>query len=292
MPITVVCQCGASYTLKDEYAGKSIKCPKCQSSFVVPWSTVATQADPVFDRDRFLIRQKRISFSTKYFVGEEGGNELLFVHRPAGYGRMFLMIFAGITWIMFCLFATIGLAGGPRPDPNPVIGIIGLVVGIIGFFAILISLAPKLHVSFYRDQGMREKLLTVRQDFKFAILNAKYTLLDAEEQPLAVFHKNYLYNIIRRRWYVDDPDGRPICIAMEDSILLSLLRRFLGPMLGLLRTNFVITKPDFQVVLGEFNRKLTIFDRYVLDLSRDQQRTLDRRVALALGVMLDTGERR
>jgi hypothetical protein len=44
--------------------------------------------------------------------------------------------------------------------------------------------------------------------------------------------------------------------------------------------------------VGEFNRKFTILDRYVLDLSRDSARALDRRVAVAMGVMLDTGERR
>jgi len=45
-------------------------------------------------------------------------------------------------------------------------------------------------------------------------------------------------------------------------------------------------------VIGEFKRKFTILDRYVLDMSGDPQRLMDRRVALALGVMLDTGERR
>jgi len=45
-------------------------------------------------------------------------------------------------------------------------------------------------------------------------------------------------------------------------------------------------------VVGEFNRKFTLLDRYVLDLKADGARVLDRRVALALGVMLDTGERR
>jgi hypothetical protein len=45
-------------------------------------------------------------------------------------------------------------------------------------------------------------------------------------------------------------------------------------------------------VLGEFNRKLTLFDRYVIDVRGDVEGILDRRVALALGVMLDTGERR
>jgi hypothetical protein len=81
-------------------------------------------------------------------------------------------------------------------------------------------------------------------------------------------------------------------VAREDSIILSLLRRLLGPLFGFLRTNFIIQAQGSEDVLGEFKRKFTILDRYVLDMSADPQRTVDRRVALALGVMLDTGERR
>jgi len=88
------------------------------------------------------------------------------------------------------------------------------------------------------------------------------------------------------------PDKRLLFIAKEDSVILSLLRRFLGPLFGLLRTNFIILRPDSEEVIGEFKRKFTILDRYVLDMSGDPQRLMDRRVALALGVMLDTGERR
>ncbi|MGH8519251.1 MAG: hypothetical protein ACREUE_17510, partial [Panacagrimonas sp.] len=73
--------------------------------------------------------------------------------------------------------------------------------------------------------------------------------------------------------------------------VLSLLRRVLGPLFGVLRTNFVLLSADGEVA-GEFNRKLTLLDRYILDLREDPERTLDRRIALATGVMLDTGERR
>ena len=45
---------------------------------------------------------------------------------------------------------------------------------------------------------------------------------------------------------------------------------------------------DFLVI----NRKFTVLDRYVLDLTADEERALDRRIALASGIMLDTGERR
>ena len=73
--------------------------------------------------------------------------------------------------------------------------------------------------------------------------------------------------------------------------MLSLLRRVLGTFFGLLRTNFLFLRPDGEV-LGEFNRKFTLLDRYVLDLTADTERTFERRLALATGIMLDTGERR
>ena len=83
-----------------------------------------------------------------------------------------------------------------------------------------------------------------------------------------------------------------LLVAKEDSIILSLLRRVLGPLSGLLRTNFVLLHRNGTTRLGEFQWKATILDRYALDLTPDRTRRLDRRVALALGVMLDTGERR
>ena len=67
-----------------------------------------------------------------------------------------------------------------------------------------------------------------------------------------------------------------------------MLRAFFG----LLRTNFIIVQGDSDRVIGEFNRNFTILDRYVLDMSADQQHILDRRIAIAIGIILDTGERR
>ena len=59
-----------------------------------------------------------------------------------------------------------------------------------------------------------------------------------------------------------------------------------------IRDRYIFTRGESDVVIGEFNRKMTLLDRYVLDMTRDARRVIDRRVALALGVMLDSGERR
>lgn len=51
-------------------------------------------------------------------------------------------------------------------------------------------------------------------------------------------------------------------------------------------------EPTTDRVIGEFNRKFTLFDKYVLDLSADRAHELDRRLGVALAILLDTGERR
>ena len=45
-------------------------------------------------------------------------------------------------------------------------------------------------------------------------------------------------------------------------------------------------------VIGHLNRKFQLRDRYVLDLSGDHERRLDRRLAIALAIGLDTLQNR
>src|SRR6267378_1564538 len=253
--VRVTCQCGTSYELKDEFAGRLVKCPQCgrenRVPGVVPAGAVKPQADPVFDRDVFLLRQQLLRISEKYDVADEQGKKIVFVERPAH------------------LLRNVG-----------------------ALIAVGVGLSAKRHVTFYRDQTKRDKLLDVLQDRKWQPITATYTVRDRSGRTMALLWKNYLYNIFRKRWYVKAPDGTTLYVAKEDSVILSLLRRLLGPLFGLLRTNFIIVRSGSEDVVGEFNRKLTLLDRYVLDLKADRARELDRRVALALGVMLDTGERR
>ncbi len=295
MALSVQCQCGNTYDLKDEYAGRLVRCPKCQavSRAERPAYTSESQADPVFDRDVFLLRQKHLAINEKYTVSDEAGNPIVFVERPLHFLRNLLALVvgmaAGVGAFALCFGIAEALGRGPMAGFFYIIAtplaFAGLVV--VGSWA-----SKKRHITFYRDESKRERLLDVLQDQKLQLIVATYTVRDAKGKPIARLRKNYLYNFFRKRWEIRSLAGHLAFVAREDSIILSLLRRVLGPMYGLLRTNFVILGPDERSHLGEFQRKMTILDRYALDLSRDRQRKLDRRMALALGVMLDTGERR
>jgi uncharacterized protein YxjI len=296
MSVRVLCQCGTSYELKDEFAGRLVKCPQCGRENRVPATTPALASgtgDPAFDRDVFLLRQQLLRISEKYDVCDEQGNKVVFVERPAHLLRNVGALLAGL---LAGTLVAVGFGELSDLTRGTVLESVFLLLAILGGFAALlvvgVGLSAKRHVTFYRDQTKRVRLLEILQDKKWQPITATFTIRDPAGTPIALLWKNYLYNFFRKRWYVKAPDGTVLYLAKEDSVILSLLRRVIGPLFGLLRTNFIIVRPDGGEVIGEFNRKFTILDRYALDLKADPQRTLDRRVALALGVMLDTGERR
>jgi len=284
--------------LKDEFAGKLVKCPQCGRENRVPAGTagvpVQVQADPLFDRDIFLLRQQMLRISEKYDVADEKGANIIYIERPAHFLRNLGAILAAIVAaiVVMVAFAAVADQTPPGSTASGILILLGVILALVALVAVGVPLSAKRHVTFYRDGSKRDRLLEVLQDKKWQPITATYTVRDFRGKPLASFAKNILYNLIRKRWYIYGPDQRLQFVAKEDSVILSLLRRFLGSLYGILRTNFIILRPDSEDVIGEFKRKFTILDRYVLDMSGDPQRLMDRRVALALGVMLDTGERR
>lgn len=292
MAIEVKCRCGTVYNLRDEYAGQWVQCPQCGQSMQVPAPPPVEhipQADPVFDRDVFLLRQKHLAISEKYVVADENNEPILFVQRPVYLARGCLAMLGGVAAFLVVGGIWMGLALAVQHEA---LRIVLLVAGIVAAIAALVALYPKRHVYFYRDETKQDKLLEVLQDRKFMPIVATYTICDAAGNVLARLRKNILTNLFRKKWWCYNPDGSVRCVVKEDSVILSLLRRFLGPLFGILRTNFIFCDAGTEDVIGEFNRKFTILDRYVLDMRADPARQLDRRVALAIGVMLDTGERR
>jgi len=295
--VVVACPCGEVYELKPEYAGRLLECPVCARHLragPTPGAAprpLAADVDPAFDRDVFLLNQRVFRIASEYEIWSAEGRPILFVHRPTYLLRTTLAYLLAAVATLVVAGGVLALAAVVPPGANLLLAVLVYPLGALAFLVVSMSLRPLRHVSVYRDDSRRDALLRVRQDQRLALLTRTYTVLTPAGVALARLRKTYLHNIVRKRWYVETPGGRPFAMAIEDSMILSLLRRVLGPFFGLLRTNFVLVYPT-EEAFGEFNRKLTLLDRYVLDLSLDRERGFDRRVALALGVMLDTGERR
>src|SRR5687768_4920894 len=52
--------------------------------------------DVAFQRDKFLLKQKRVSIEEKYMVADEHGREILFVERPRHMLRNIGALIAGV----------------------------------------------------------------------------------------------------------------------------------------------------------------------------------------------------
>jgi hypothetical protein len=233
-----------------------------------------------------------LTIRSKYEVWAADGTPILYVERPTYPLRTLGAYLVGLV-VGFAVLVRLGnAAAAAGPLAGPLLMLLALPATAFVFVVMSMSLRPLRHVTVYRDESRAEVVLRVLQDQRVAFLTRTYTVLASRGEPIAKLRKTYIHNVVRKRWSVEAPDGRALAMAIEDSIVLSLLRRVLGPLFGFLRTNFVLVRGADQEIFGEFNRKFTLLDRYVLDLSGDPGRTFDRRVALALGVMLDTGERR
>lgn len=319
MAITITCRCGKSASVPDNYAGRTGRCSSCGAAVLVPLQPSPSMAapefcqpaeerpkpapeappdknspalDPVFVRDTFLLRQKHLAINEKYAVWDKTGMALLFVERPAHLLRNILALLAAAA-ASIAVFTLTGFTYEILPESlRGVYVTFGILLGIATIFAVYVALEQKRHVEFYRDERRGEKLLRIIQDTKMQLVNATYTVTDAAGNSIGTFSKNYLWDIILKRWECRDPHGKLLFKVREDSIIKAILRRLLGTLLGLLRVDFVFCHPTSGEEIGRFNRSFTLLDRYVLDMGNDRAQRIDRRLALAMGVMLDTGEKR
>src|SRR6185312_4929947 len=130
MPITLTCtSCGNAYQLKDEFAGRKLRCPGCESVQVVPeassdpatahsWESQEAEAGafhPAFRHDKFLLRQKMMTVGSKYLVWDEEQRPLLFVERSLHFWRQILgalgAVFAAIAVAFVGIMISVSLTG-------------------------------------------------------------------------------------------------------------------------------------------------------------------------------------
>src|SRR5262245_4402606 len=126
-----------------------------------------SEADGVFDRDKFLLRQKALAIKEKYYVTDDSGRPLMFVERPALLTQQLIMLagvaatFFGGTFVMAFVSGFIGTTLGARA--NQIISAVG-VLGVLAATAfVFVLLVPKRHITFYKDDSKTEPLLEIKQ---------------------------------------------------------------------------------------------------------------------------------
>ena len=135
----------------------------------------------------------------------------------------------------------------------------------------------------FADENKMQEVLQIkaRQIIDFS---AAYDVIDsAYNQKVGVLRRKGMRSILRDEWEVLDANDQLIGMLFEDSPGLAMLRRLL---LGsLLPQNYDLTIRDQRV--ADLKQRFNPF-RYELDIdfSFDPVKTLDRRVGLAVGILL------
>ncbi len=146
-------------------------------------------------------------------------------------------------------------------------------------------------INFFVDESQRELVLRIKKRNILEFHGAADVLLP-DGTVIGQLKKDFGSSLLRSTWQILDPAGHVVATAREKSVPVAILRRVWGaiPYVGdvpfFIPFHFEIRVGSSQV--GEYTRPATgITDRYILDLTGDTQRVIDRRVAMAFTIALD-----
>jgi uncharacterized protein YxjI len=149
----------------------------------------------------------------------------------------------------------------------------------------------KEDIRFYTDESKTTELMRIQARQRFDP-RATYDVTGADGQKIGEIKKVFGASLLRSTYEIDSPSGS--VTAQERNVVVALFRRLVGliPYIGdyadwlpiPYHFNFV---RDGDVI-GTHTRRIGKFrDIYDIDFSGDPQRTLDRRLILAMAVGMD-----
>jgi uncharacterized protein YxjI len=149
-------------------------------------------------------------------------------------------------------------------------------------------MALKEDIRFFRDENETEELFRIKARSVLE-LAARYDVTAPDGERIGVLGKVFGKSLLRSTWSVMDADEGELAIAKERSQLWALVRRVIdlvpyGDFVPIL-FHFRIDRGETH--LGDLTRAWGVRDRYTLDLSGDTERTIDRRLGIALAIALD-----
>jgi hypothetical protein len=155
------------------------------------------------------------------------------------------------------------------------------------------KLALKEDIRFYADEQETEELFRIKARSLFDIGGARYDVVAGEER-IGLLEHVFGKSLIRSTWRVIDSQEKQIALAQERSLPMAIARRVVD---FVPYGEWVPIPYNFDLLVdgspaGHLSRKFQLRDRYILDLSGDSDRRIDRRLGIALAIGLDTLQNR
>jgi uncharacterized protein YxjI len=157
------------------------------------------------------------------------------------------------------------------------------------------KLAIKEHIRFCADEGETQELFHIQAQTWLDTGGSRYDVVDVQDGKIGVLHHVFGKSLLRTTWNVLNAAGAEVAVAQERSQAMAILRRgidFVPDVGGLIPIPYNFDILSGGQVIGKMDRKFQLRDRYVLDLAADPDKKLDRRLAIALAIGLDTLQNR
>jgi hypothetical protein len=156
------------------------------------------------------------------------------------------------------------------------------------------KLAIKEDIRFYADEAETQELFRIAARSVLDIGGSRYDVLAGAERIGFLWHK-LKESLVRTTWHVGGPNEEEVALARERSLFGAIARRvvdFVPDYGGWIPIPYNFEFLVDETVVGGMDRKFKLRDQYVLDLSGDTDRKIDRRVAIALAIALDALQNR
>jgi hypothetical protein len=146
------------------------------------------------------------------------------------------------------------------------------------------KLAIREDLRFFADDSESEELFRVKAR-QVVDVGGRYDVTTPAGERIGVLQRRFARTLLRTTWAILDADESALAEVTESSTARAVLRR-IGDLFDVpLLYHFSILVDGRQV--GEVRRVLTLRDRYVMTLGGDFDRRIDRRLAVAMLVVLD-----
>jgi uncharacterized protein YxjI len=153
----------------------------------------------------------------------------------------------------------------------------------------------KEDIRFYADDSKQVELMRLKARQRFDP-RARYDVTDDHGSKIGEIQKVFGESLLRSTYRIYDASGAELATARERSMFVALVRRLVGliPYVG----DYADWLPipyhfDFvrdEHVVGSHERRTGLFklrDVYDIDMSADPERSVDRRLVLAIAVGMD-----
>jgi uncharacterized protein YxjI len=151
----------------------------------------------------------------------------------------------------------------------------------------------KEDIRFFADESKQQELLRILARQRFDP-RARYDVTTPDGDKVGEIQKAFTKSLLRSTYVLYDRNGQEVAQARERSVPVALFRRLVGfiPYVGGF-ADFLPIPYDFEFFRGEHRlgvhrrRRWRWRDIYDLDFTPDAERSLDRRLILAIAVGMD-----